>query len=150
MGTRQRTFGTGVNDDAVDEVGNPITKGEGTMDRVRTYAETVNGWDELLTALDQNSAELAQLELPKQRLQTIADQIKTFAAEQAAMTASRQEATQRVEFLLAQGRKLATMLRTSVREHYGNRNQRIAEFGLKPLRTGPGSAASVNPLPQPE
>ncbi|MES1245719.1 MAG: hypothetical protein ABUT39_29200 [Acidobacteriota bacterium] len=120
------------------------------MARVRTYADTVNGWGELLTALEQNSAELAQLELPKQRLQTITNQIKAFTAEQAAMTASRQQATQRVEFLLAQGRKLATMLRTSVREHYGNRNQKIAEFGLQPLRTGPGSAATVNPLPQPE
>jgi hypothetical protein len=120
------------------------------MARVRTYADTVNGWSELLTALDQNGEELAQLDLPKQRLQAITDQIKTFAAEQAAMTASRQQATQRVEFLLAQGRKLATVLRASVREHYGNRNQKIAEFGLRPLRTGPGSAASVNPLPQPE
>jgi hypothetical protein len=120
------------------------------MDRVRSFAETVNGWVELLTALDQNGEELAQLDLPKQRLQTITDQIKAFAAEQAAMTASKQQATQRVEFLLAQGRKLATMLRTSVREHYGNRNQKIAEFGLQPLRTRPGSAATVNPMPQPE
>ena len=120
------------------------------MARVRSYADTVNGWDELLTALEENSGELTQLEIPRQRLQTIADQIKAFTAEQAAMTASRQQATQRVEFLLAQGRKLATVLRTSVREHYGNRNQKIAEFGLQPLRTRPGSAATVNPLPQPE
>jgi hypothetical protein len=120
------------------------------MARLRTYAETVNGWSELLTALDQNDTALAQLQIPKQRLQYITDQIKAFAAEQAAMTASRQEATQRVEYLLAQGSKLATVLRTSVREHYGNRNQKIAEFGLKPLRTGPSSAASINPLPPPE
>jgi hypothetical protein len=120
------------------------------MARVRTFADTVIGWSELLTALEQNSAELAQLELPKQRLQTITDQIKAFAAEQAVMTASRQEATQRVEFLLVQGRKLATVLRASVREHYGNRSQKIAEFGLQPLHTRPGSAATVNPMPQPE
>jgi hypothetical protein len=120
------------------------------MARVRSYAETVNGWDELLTALEQNSGDLALLEIPRERLEMISDEIKAFAVEQAAMTASRQQATQRVEYLLAHGRKLATVLRTSVREHYGNRNQKIAEFGLQPLRTAPGSAAIVNPLPQPE
>lgn len=118
--------------------------------KTRSFAETVNGWVELLAALEANSGDLTQLEIPRERLQTIADQIKAFNTEQAAMTASRQEATQRVEFLLAQGRKLATVLRTSVREYYGNRNQKIAEFGLQPLRTRPGSAAAVNPLPSPE
>lgn len=84
-----------------------------------------------------------------QRLEVILDQIKGFAAEQAALTASRQIATSRVEYLLAQGRKLATVLRTSVREHYGNRSEKIAEFGLQPLRPRPRRSTD-NPLPQPE
>lgn len=54
-----------------------------------------------------------------------------------------------VEYQLVQGRKLATVLRTSVREHYGNRNQKIAEFGLQPLRLRP-TRPEDNPLPQPE
>ncbi len=120
------------------------------MARSKSYAETVITWDKLLVALEANIADLPDLETSRQRLQVIRDQITAFATEQAAATASRQQATQRVEFLLAQGRKLATVLRTTVREHYGNRNQKIAEFGLQPLHTGPGSAAAVNPLPVPE
>ena len=118
------------------------------MFKSNSFAETVNGWEELLTALEQNSGELPQLETPRQRLQAILDQIKVFAAEQAALTASRQTATSRVEYLLVQGRKLATVLRTSVREHYGNRNEKVAEFGLQPLRTR--RQAPESPLPQPE
>jgi hypothetical protein len=118
------------------------------MSKSNSFAETVNGWEELLAALEQNSADLPQLETPRQRLQVILDQIKGFATEQAALTASRQLATSRVEFLLTQGRKLATVLRTSVREHYGNRSEKVAEFGLQPLRTG--RQAPLNPLPQPE
>lgn len=118
------------------------------MSKSNSFAETVTGWEELLTALEQNSADLPQLEIPRQRLQTLIDQIKGFAAEQAALTASRQIATSRVEYLLAQGRKLATVLRTSVREHYGNRNDKVVEFGLQPLRTH--RQAPENPLPQPE
>jgi adenylosuccinate lyase len=116
------------------------------MAKSNSYAETVNGWEELLTALEQNNGELSQLELPRQRLQSILDQIKGFAVEQSAMTASRQIATSRIEYQLVQGRKLATVLRTSVREHYGNRNQKVTEFGLQPLRT----RSRANPLPQPE
>ena len=119
------------------------------MPKSNSYAETVSGWEELLAALEQNSGDLTQLEIPRQRLQVILDQIKGFAAEQAALTASRQIATSRVEYLLVQGRKVATVLRTSVREHYGNRNQKIAEFGLQPLRTRP-TRPEDNPLPQPE
>jgi hypothetical protein len=118
------------------------------MSKSNSYGETVNGWEELLTALGENSSDLPQLDLPRQRLQTIVDQIRGFTAEQAAMTASRQQATKRVYFLLAQGRKLATVLRSSVREHYGNRSQKVAEFGLQPLHTR--SRSTDNPLPPPE
>jgi hypothetical protein len=118
------------------------------MSKPNSYAETTNAWEALLKALEQNSVDLPQLEIPRQRLQTLLDQTKDFATEQAALTASRQIATSRVEYLLAQGRKLATVLRASVREHYGNRNEKIVEFGLQPLRTRRKAAES--PLPQPE
>jgi hypothetical protein len=118
------------------------------MSKSNSYAETVSGWEELLAALEQNSTDLPQLEAPRERLQVILDQIKRFAAEQAALTASRQLATSRVEYLLVQGRKLATVLRTSVREYYGNRSEKVAEFGLQPLRTR--RQVPLNPLPQPE
>ena len=119
------------------------------MSNSKSYAETVNGWEELLTALGENSVELPQLNLPGQRLHYIVEQIKSSTSEQAALTASRQQATERVYYLLAQGRKLATVLRASVREHYGNRSQKIAEFGLQPLHTRPRSTDD-NPLPPPE
>ncbi|MES1244043.1 MAG: hypothetical protein ABUT39_20740 [Acidobacteriota bacterium] len=119
------------------------------MSTSNSYAETVNGWVELLTALEQNSSDLPQLEVPRDRLETIVAQIRSFATEQAAMTASRQLATERVYYLLAQGRKLATVLRASVREYYGNRSQKIAEFGLQPLRPR-SRRPEDNPLPQPE
>jgi hypothetical protein len=119
------------------------------MSKPKSYAETVNGFEELLTALGENSGDLPQLDLPRQRLQTILNQLRAFTTEQAAFTAGRQQATERVYFLLAQGRKLATVLRASVREHYGNRSQKVAEFGLQPLHTRSRSADD-NPLPPPE
>ena len=120
------------------------------MPESNSYADAVNEWEELLTAIEQNSDDLPQLEIPRQRLQTLLTQIRAYAAEQAALTASRQQATKRVTFLLTQGRKLSTVLRTSVREHYGNRSEKLAEFGLQPLRSRPRNPGDDNPLPQPE
>ena len=115
------------------------------MPKSKSYAETVNGLEELLTALNANSGDLPQLDLPRQRLQTLLDQIRSFAVEQAALTASRQQATERIYALLGQSRKLATVLRTVVREHYGNRSQKIVEFGLQPLRTRPRRTDDSSP-----
>ena len=78
----------------------------------------------------------------------IVTQIREYSAEQAALTASKQEATKRVQYLLVQGRKLSTVLRAIIREHYGNRSEKLAEFGMQPLRTRPRNPE--NPLPDPE
>jgi hypothetical protein len=120
------------------------------MSESKSYAEVVIVWEEILAAVERNIGDLPQLEIPRQRLQSMLTQIKAFAAEQATFTASRQEATNRVYFLLAQGRKLVTVLRTAVREHYGNRSEKLAEFGLQPLRTRSRRPTDENPLPQPE
>jgi len=35
---------------------------------------------------------------------------------------------------VAAGKKLVTFLRTGVKEHYGNRAEKVAEFGVQPFR----------------
>ena len=118
------------------------------MSESNSYADTVNGWEEQLTAIEQNIADLPQTEIPRQRLRTILTQTRAFSAEQAVFTASKQEASKRIQFLLVEGRKLSTVLRTIIREHYGNRSEKLAEFGLQPLRGRPRNPE--NPLPLPE
>jgi hypothetical protein len=118
------------------------------MPKSKSYAETVTGLEWLLAALEANSGDLPQLDLPRQRLQALLDQIRSFAVEQGALTASRQQATEQIYALLAQSRKLGTVLRTAVREHYGNRSQKVVEFGLQPLRTRPRRADEPSPTPE--
>lgn len=48
--------------------------------------------------------------------------------------ATKQETTKRLRTLLAEGRKLATFLRAGVKQRYGNRAEKLVEFGLAPLR----------------
>jgi len=118
------------------------------MSESKSYAETVNVWEEGLAALDGNIEDLPQAEIPRQKLRSILTQIRGVAARQSALTADRQEATKELYILLAQGRKLTTLLRTIIREHYGNRSEKLAEFNVQPLRGRRRNPEITNPAPE--
>lgn len=118
------------------------------MSESNSYAETVTGWEKELTAAERNSSDLPQAQIPREKLQGVLLEIRGVAAEQASLTASKQEKTQRIYTLLAQGRKISTLLRTIVREHYGNRSEKLAEFGIQPLRSRPRNPETPGPLPE--
>lgn len=105
------------------------------MAREPKYGVTLNGWERLLASLEANKDAFPQLDVYRAQLAAMLAQAREASAEQAAMAASKQQATQRLQTLLADGRKLATVLRTGVRQHYGNRAEKLVEFDLQPLRS---------------
>ena len=107
------------------------------MSESNSYASVVTGWELEVTAVDRNRADLPQAEIPREKLQVILTEIRDLSAEQSALTARKQETSKRIQELLVQGRKISTVLRTIVREHYGNRSEKLAEFNLQPFRGRP-------------
>ena len=104
------------------------------MARDPQYGVTINGWERLLVPLEANKQDLPHLETHRALLAGMVAQARGISAQQAAMAASKQEATKRLQALLVEGRKLATFLRTGVRQQYGNRSEKLVEFDLQPLR----------------
>ena len=104
------------------------------MAREPKYGLTFNGWERLDRKLEQYMADFPHLEAPRLRLREMIGLGAELVAQQALHTAGKQEATQRLQELLAEGRKLATFLRTGVKQHYGNRSEKLAEFDLQPFR----------------
>jgi hypothetical protein len=88
-------------------------------------------------ALAANSEELAHLEVPRNQLSAMSSQIKDLAADQASLTADKQEVTKRLGELVQAARKLLTFVDTGVRQHYGNRSEKLVEFGIQPFRSAP-------------
>jgi len=103
-------------------------------------------WQHLVTSVAANAADLAQLDMPRQKLEGMLKEVKDLTATQAALAASKQEASKRIEELVNNGRKVATVLKVAVREHYGARSEKLAEFRLQPFR---GRKAKA-PVPTPE
>lgn len=88
----------------------------------------------LKARLADNSAELEHLEVSRARLEQMVALADAAAGQQAVHTAAKQEASQQFRAAVGEGERVATVLRLAVKQHYGIRAEKLAEFGLQPFR----------------
>ena len=100
----------------------------------RTYPETRDSWLRLLPALAANAADLPHLEELRVQLESVTGQVDDLLTQQAALTASKQDVSKRLQALIAEGRQLAAFLRAGVKQRYGTRSEKLAAFHLQPFR----------------
>lgn len=116
---------------------------------------TLTEWQDLAGSMAANSADLPHLEAHRTRLAELLKQAQELSLQQAALTASKQDVSKQLVALFGEGRKVATFLRVGVRQHYGNRSEKLLEFKLKPFRSrrrkpeaeAPETPAPTNPNP---
>jgi hypothetical protein len=109
-----------------------------------------SSWKNLSTSLAANSADLPHLEGHRTLLAETLSRAEDLTNQQAALTASKQEISLQLEKVMGEGRKLATFLRVGVKQHYGNRAEKLIEFGLRPLRARSKSdTVPTKPSPDP-
>jgi len=98
-------------------------------------AETLDGWDRLSTSMGANPDQFVNLENERLHLVSILGRSRDLVIQQAALTASKQDVSRRLDALLNEGRKLATFLRVGIKQKLGNRSEMLIEFGLRPFRS---------------
>lgn len=91
----------------------------------------------LLKSGKANTEDVDHLEKHLGRLETFLIQVDDIEKQQAALTASKQEASKQLRALLVDGTKVATFIKAGLRERYGNRAEKLVEFGLQPFRGRP-------------
>lgn len=104
------------------------------MSQETTYAGMLGQLQRFSAALVANKAELPHLEGTITRLETLLGQAQQAAMHQAALAASKQETSKQLRTLLFEGRRLSTGLGALLKEFYGLRSEKLAEFGLQPFR----------------
>lgn len=102
-----------------------------------TYPITQKRMELRSKALAANSVEIPHLEAPRGRLEVMSAELKDLTAQQASLTAAKQDVSKRIAELVQAARKLLTFLDVGVKEHYGNRAEKLVEFGLLPFRSQP-------------
>ncbi|HEV7504011.1 MAG TPA: hypothetical protein VGS07_03800 [Thermoanaerobaculia bacterium] len=113
-----------------------------------TNEAVVGNLQQLLGKLEANKADLPQLEISIAKLGTVMARVMDLSQQQGAMTASKQAASKELKTQLTEGQRLANGMRALLKEHYGIRSEKLAEFGLQPFR---GRVRTVKPpTPAPE
>jgi hypothetical protein len=110
--------------------------------RETTVKGRLGGLLRFRAAMNANREELQHLEATRVRLDQVIDQIQEAADRQGVHTAGKQDASQQLRTLLTEGERLATLLRGGVKQHFGIRSEKLAEFGLQPFR---GKARKADP-----
>jgi hypothetical protein len=85
-------------------------------------------------AIAANTAELPHLEKSCLQYVEMVGNLQGIAKEQAALVASKQEASKQFRTLLLDCQRLATVLRVAIKQHYGIRSEKLAEYNLQPFR----------------
>ena len=104
------------------------------MTKESTQKGRMEAWERLIQRIAANAPELAHLETARARLEAMLTESREAAAQQAAYTSGKQEATQKLKALQVEGERLANVLRVTVKQHFGIRSEKLSEFGLKPFR----------------
>jgi len=88
-------------------------------------------------ALEANKEELPQMEVARQKVNTMLAELKGLSAEQASMTAAKQGVSKRLAARNKEAQMLLTFVDAGIREHYGTRSEKLVEFGQQPFRSQP-------------
>lgn len=124
---------------------------ENDVAKETTYRGMWGDWQSLAAKLEVNQEELGHLETLRLKLAALVIQAMGISQQQDAMRASKQEFSKQLRKIAAEGNRLAALLRAGVKEHYGIREEKIAEFGLQPFRGRKAKTAAEEPgKPNPE
>ncbi len=116
------------------------------MQKPTSLADHLQDWETLLAAVDQNVGEIPQVEIARTKLRGLLEEARILVPRQAAQAAAKQSTSEQLEAVFTKGRKAASVIRFIIKEHYGNRSQKLAEFRIQPFRS-----RTVPPeLPAPE
>ena len=123
--------------------------------RHTTQSQMLGDLQVLLVALAANDEDLQHLEIPRDKLERMLTQAQDAATRQATAAATKQEATKQLQTLLIEGTRLGNALRGMIKEYYGIRAEKLAEFGIQPFRgrrraraEAPETATAPEPSPE--
>ncbi len=98
------------------------------------FADVMREWEKLIVGVLANLPDLQGLETYRAQLEAEITGAKEANTRQATFNAQAQQATRDLEGFLTRGNDLAVRLRSGIRSRYGNRSEKLTEFGLQPFR----------------
>jgi hypothetical protein len=120
-----------------------------TKQKATTYTAMIGDWQNLLGMLEAHVTEVPQLEPFRAKLGTLLGQALDVTKSQADLRANKQAASKQLRQLAGSGRRLAAVVRSALKEHYGASEEKLAAFGMQPFRGRTRKVAAPDPTPSP-
>ena len=106
-----------------------------TMDSSRSVAELIEHSNRLAVGVETNQADLPHLADHRLQLVGLLTEARGVISQQGTHQSAKQDLSRRLEELCDRMRKVNTFLRVGVKQHYGNRSEKLVEFDLVPFRS---------------
>ena len=110
-------------------------------------ANDLKQWEQTTTSIAANAPDLPQADIPRAALEKLTEELRKLVVEQKLHQGNKQLATARMAKIHSEGSKLATILRFTIKQHYGSRNEKLVELGVKPFRGRTRKVVPVEPPP---
>ena len=104
------------------------------MPRLTQKAAKLGILQKLRDSLSANQANLPHLEGSMSQFGTLVTKAHELTARQDALTAEKQDVSKQFLDTLTEAERLSTVLRLAVKQHFGIRSEKLAEFSLQPFR----------------
>ncbi|HEX3129688.1 MAG TPA: hypothetical protein VH394_20300 [Thermoanaerobaculia bacterium] len=117
------------------------------MSEITSFADFIIDWERLLTAVTNNEANLPDLGLQRISLQDILQEAKAVSTRQDASRSQLAMDSKRRREILFEGRAAASRLRAALKGALGGHNEKLVEFGLRPIRRRRSIPLVDPPLP---
>ena len=104
------------------------------MPKKNSYADHLKEWEDTVASVAANASDLPQLEGARVQLEQMLVELRELLKQQAVHTANKQQVSKRLRQLTADGKKKSAMMRAVLKDHYGNTNEKLVEFGVQPFR----------------
>ena len=119
------------------------------MPNETTNTAKLGALQQFAASLAANTPDLPHLEKSCLQYISMVGNLQETAKTQAALVASKQEASKKFKLELTECERLASVLRAAIKQHYGIRSEKLAEYNLQPFR-GRKSSEKSKKKQQPE
>ena len=100
----------------------------------KSRSDIVITWDKLAAAFRANPPAAIGVESVLQEFETLLTEVHSLVVLQDVQTAAVQQTSKDLEARVKRGTLLASRLRSAAKAFYGDRTEKIVEFGMRPFR----------------
>ena len=104
------------------------------MSQETTYAGIRGEWQALIAPLAEKPPGLEHLEPFRAKLETTLNQAVDLTKQQAALAANKQELSKELQALMADGQRVAVLLRKGLKQQFGPKAEQLTAFKVQPFR----------------